>query len=281
MTAKRRAGGTRRRRPAKSGASKAKVTLTAPTKSAVTAIVNQQIMKAAETKYVSDYAANTTPNTYTTINSGISGATQWAYALPSLLGGTDTGSPYTRQGGVIMPRQVKVALDVRLLNTSLPHDITVVVYYGYCKTYTKYADVVTNSSDLCDQLLRLGGKTAGGAETQSFNGIQSDSHLLINTDVWHLRKETFRLNKAPGVLNGSGGAGVLSQGNKNNHSMLLDFSKMCPAKLKFDTTTDDEPSNWSPVFSIGYYYNDATAPDTGLSGIIAYQAIRHLTFKDF
>lgn len=235
------------------------------------------LMRTAETKFVSSYAGDTTPNVYTSVNSTITGATQFGFGLPSLFQGTGS---YARQGDSITPRQTKVLLDVRLTPTGAPVDLTVVLYYGYCKKYTKFTDVVANSFSLCNELLRLGGVNASGDEEQSFNGIQSDSHLLVNTDVWHLKKITFRLNKCPGVLNGAG-AGVLSQGNKNTHAVLLDYSSMCPATLKYNTSTDDEPENWAPIWTMGYYYNDATPPDTGLTGAIQYKANRMLTYKDF
>jgi len=235
-------------------------------------------MRSAETKFVSSYASDATPNVYTSINSQIVGATQWGFGLPDLAQGTGS---YTRNGDTITPRQSKVALDIRLTQTGAPVDLTVVIYYGHCKKYTKYADVVANGTALSADLLRLGGVNSAGKENQSFNGIQSDSHLVINTDVWSLKKITFRLNKAPGVLNGAG-AGVLSQGNKPNHAVLLDFMPSgCPATLKYDTSSQTEPENWAPVWSIGYYYNDATAPDTGLTGAIEYKANRMLTYKDF
>jgi len=254
--------------------------LTKPTAAAVRDIVKKTMMREAQTKFVSSYPSDATPNAYTNFNSTIVGPTQWGLGLPDIVQG-DTD--YNRQGDTIKPRQHKVALDIRFTAGSLgfPHDVTVVVYYGVCKKFKSWTDVQTNSLALCDELLRLGGVNGAGEETQSFNGIQSDSHLSINTDVWNLKKVTFRLNKAPGVLNGAAGAGVLSQGNKASHAVLLDYASFLPAELKYDTSTAQIPVNYAPVWSIGYYYNDPTAPDTGLTGICEYKANRFLTYKDF
>lgn len=232
-----------------------------------------------ETKYTANYAYLATPNTYLPVNSPILGPTQWTLAVPGLGQGL---TAYDRIGDKISPTSLKVALDLRFTAAAqaTPHDITAVIYYGYCKKYTSFYDVQSNSVDLCDQLLRLGGVvTTTDAELQPFNGIQSDVHLPINKTVWALKKKTIHMYKAPGILNGGASAGVLSTPNKNNVSVILDWSSALPAKLKYDQSTDVYPENFAPVFAIGYYYNDGTAPDTG-TGILEFQASKMLYFKD-
>jgi len=247
--------------------------------------VKATMIREAETKFVSDYDPDTA-NTYTTFNSQILGTNQWALGICPLSQATGQVNAYTRVGDEIMPRQVKVALDIRLKAQNpanpIPVDVVCVVYYGYCKTYSKYDDVDANSTQLCSELLRLGGVTTGGAENIPFNGNRSDSHLLVNTDTWKLKKIEFRLHKAAGLINGSAGAGTPSSQTKYGHSLMLDFMPLCPSeKLKYDTSQDTKPANWSPVWSCGYYYTDNTAPDTGTNGILEYKATRYLTFKDF
>jgi len=246
--------------------------------------VKATMMKEAETKFVSDYNPDTA-NTYTSFNSQVLGTNQWALGICPLSQATGQVNSYTRVGDTILPRQVKVLLDVRLKAQNpanpTPIDIVVVCYYGYCKKYSTYDEVDANSTQLCSDLLRLGGVTTGGAENIPFYGNRSDSHLLVNTDVWKLKKVEFRLHKPAGIVNGGAGAGVGSSQTKVGHSLLLDFGSMCPSeKLKYDTSADTKPINWSPVFSLGYYYADDTAPDTG-AGILEYHANRMLTFKDF
>lgn len=246
--------------------------------------MKQTLMKESETKYVSDWAS-ADPSVWYTINSEITGTNQFARGLVPLSQTTTQGSSYTRIGDSILPRQVKVALDVRLKapnpSTPFPYDVNVVVYYGYCKQYTTYAEVDANSATLASLLLRLGGESAPGVDTTAFRGYVGDSHLLINTDTWVMKKAVFRLHKPAGIINGATGAGVTASTQKNQHSLMLDYSSMCPAKLRFDSTQAIEPANWAPVFTIGYYYNDNSAPNTGTDGIIEYKAVRHLTFKDF
>lgn len=249
------------------------------------AIVAKAINSKSETKFVSNYAADTTPNAFTSFNSVIQGANQFGNPLATL---TQGDTDYNRTGSVISPRQVKCALDVRISagtdpsnSRVYPVDLTVVGYYGYCKKYSTYSDVAANSAALAADLLRLGGVNGAGAETQSFNGIVADSHLLINTDVWHLKKFTFRLYKAGGYLNGTPGNGTQNAPNKNLHSLMLDYSSMCPQKLQYDKSSDTLPVNWAPVFTMGYYYNDSTPPDSGAgTGIVEYKQNKFLTFKD-
>jgi len=254
--------------------------------------------RTSETKFVSDYGSILTTslaqNVFTSFNGQIYGGAQWFNCLPQLLEGT---GDYQRVGSKISPRQVKVAVDVRIkpdgenFSTQYPKDLTVVVYYGYCKRFTTFGDVDANSGLLSNQLLRLGGVGAAGgswtgSETKAFEGVVSDSHLVINNDIWHLRKKTFRLYKAAGYLNGTSVIntnGTLNAPNKNSHSFMLDFGSMCPKTLTYNAATDASPMNWAPVFSMGYYYNDRTIPDDGSTdhpALLEYRANKFLTFKD-
>jgi len=239
-------------------------------------------MKTAETKYVSTIADDATPNTYSSFNSIISGATQFSCAMPTLQLGTNA---YTRIGDLIQPTSLKVALDVRIKggtsSTGNPVDLTVVLYYGYCKKYKNWNDVNTNSATLANQLLSTGGISAlTSVDTQPFAGLQSDSHLPVNSTIWKLKKKTVRLFKCPGYLNGATSPGLLAGPSKYNHTFFLDYTDMLPAKLKYEDG-DPLPENFAPVWSMGYYYNDATAPNTTAgSGILEFKTNNMLYFKD-
>jgi len=240
-------------------------------------------MKTAETKFASSYASDPTPNLYAPFNSIISGATQFSGCLPSILQGS---GEYQRIGNLIQPISNKVALDVRIkggtTSSGFPYDITVVVYYGVCKKYKYHPDLSADSTNLALQLLSSGGLSAiTSTETQEFGGIASDSHLPVNNAIWKLKKKTFRLYKAPGILNGAVGSGTLSTPNKNNHSCILDFSSFLPSKLKYDQDLDVDPSNYAPVWCMGYYYNDGTPPNTTSgSGILEFKQNAMLLYKD-
>jgi len=240
-------------------------------------------MKNAETKFVTNIYNDANPNVYSPFNSAIAGSTQFSSALPDIGTGTDG---FSRIGDLIQPMSLKTALDVRIKggtsSTGNPVDVTVVVYYGYCKKYRTWDEVSANSAALCEQLLRVGGISAlTTLDTQGFNGIQSDSHLPVNTTIWKLKKKTFRLHKCPGYLNGSTSPGLLGGPAANNHSFILDYTDMLPAKLKYDQTVDVLPSNFAPIWCMGYYYNDGTAPNTGSgTGILEFKTNSMLYYKD-
>lgn len=248
-------------------------------------VVNRILNRKSETKYVTSRPADANPFTYTQINSTISGSGQWGSALPSLAQGT---TDYTRIGDSIVPVSSKLTVEARIrplagtTSYGAPVDITLVVFYGYCKKYKQYGDVQSNAAALCTQLLKLGGvDPVTGLETTNFSGNAADDMLVINDETWHLRKKRFHLFKAPGQLNGTTGAGVLSTPDKNMARFTLDFTKMLPAKLRYDDATSALPDNIAPVWTMGYYYNDSTPPDTTAgSGIVEYKSIRHLKFKD-
>jgi len=232
---------------------------------------------------VTSYASDDNPNIFSPFNSIIAGATQFSSCLPPLVQGT---TDYQRLGDSVQPIANKVALDVRIkggtTSSANPYDLTVVVYYGVCKKFKKFDDLSAASASLCGELLRSGGVSAiSGVEVQEFGGIVGDSHLPINTSTWTLKKKTFRLWKAPGILNGGAGSGNFTSPNKNLHSCVLDFSSFLPSKLKYVDSVDDEPDNYAPVWAMGYYYNDGTPPDTGSgSGVLEFKTNAMLLYKD-
>lgn len=255
------------------------------TKAAMMNVVNRILNRKSETKYLTDYSSGTggTYNKWTGFNSQIVGAGQWGYALPQCVQGDND---YQRIGDSIVPTSCKTDLYFRLApqggqaTQQNPVDITVVVFYGYCKKYKSLPDVTASSSGLSAQLLRVGQQDATTTlETKSFDGNIVDLTYPINDVVWHLKRKSVRLYKAPGVLNGGTASGVLSSGNKGIAHMRLDFTKMLPSKLKYDDATDTYPSNFAPVWAAGYYYNDATAADAG-GGIVQLSAYPSIRFKD-
>lgn len=255
----------------------------------MTQLVNRVLNRKSETKYASSRAGESVPHTYTVVNSVISGSGQWAAALPRIIQGTDD---YSRIGDTIMPSKARVDLELALVDPAgtptgtysnpNPVDITAYIVYGYCKKYRAYNDVQANSAALSDQLLKLGGVDASGNEYTSFSGYREDADLIINDAIWHLKVKKVRLFKSPGQLNGPVSPGVISTPNKTTHKVRLDFSKMLPTKLKYPDVGDLLPINFSPVFSIGYYYNDGSPPDTTSGvGLLKYHATSHMFWKDF
>lgn len=255
----------------------------------MTTIVNRVLNRKSETKYACSRAGESTPHVYTITDSVIAGAGQWGLALPGIIQGTDD---YSRIGDTIAPTRARVDLQLKLTDPAgsptgvysnmNPVDITAYVVYGYCKRYKYTGDVIANSAALASQLLKLGGVDGTGSEYTGFNGYAEDADLIINDSIWHLKVKKVRLFKSPGQLNGTVSPGTISTPNKTTHKMRLDFTKMLPAKLKYEDVGDSQPVNFSPVFSIGYFYNDGSPPDTTPGvGLLKYHATKHLFWKDF
>lgn len=117
----------------------------------------------------------------------------------------------------------------------------------------------------------------GGGNNVRFQGTYLQSKYPIDKDNWRiLHKRTFTLSKGMGKLNDNTIA--TSQGRYLTHSLTLNV-KM-PKTLKYDETIT-YPANYAPVWAVGYYYADDTAPDLDLtSGCLHVSARTHLWFKD-
>lgn len=252
-------------------------------------VVNRVLNRKSETKYASSRAGDTQPHVYTITNSVIAGAAAWQSAIPGVIVST-SADDWTRVGDTISPTRSRVDLELKLIDPAgsppgtysspAPWDITAYIVYGYCKRYRNITDVNGNSAALASALLKLGGKDGTGAEYTSFGGYAEDADLIINDAVWHLRVKKVRLFKSPGQLNGVVSPGTISTPNKNSAKVVLNYSKMLPSKFKYQGDADLYPTNFAPVFSIGYYYNDGTPADTGSTGVLKYKATKHLFFKD-
>lgn len=249
-------------------------------------VVNRILNRKSETKYVSNIT-NSSGSPYVNpvmVNSAIQGTHQFQSALPPMVQGDDD---YSRIGDSIVPTKLVNDLWIDFVPKSgqvgldLPVDISVVIYYGYCKKYKSWTDVDTNSSALADQLLKLGTKDpVSGSEHKAFVGLHRDMTLLANQDIFHLKKKVIRMYKSPGYSNGVTSPGIISEPSKIHAHVKLDFTKLLPAKLKYEESTDTLPSNYSPFWCIGYVYNDQSLPDTGTTGILEYQYTSHLHYKD-
>lgn len=251
-------------------------------------VVNRILNRKSETKYVTNVtnSAGTPYNAVTQFNSAVQGTHQFVNALPPMEQSTD-GDSFQRIGDSVVPTKLVNDIWIDFVPTSPyfsatnPADLTVYIFYGYCKKYKNWNDVDTNSSALADQLLQLGTKDpVTGSEHKPFVGLHRDTTLLLNQDIFSLKKKVIRMFKSPGVSNGAAGGGIISQPSKIHAHVKLDFSKMLPAKLKYEESTDTTPSNFAPFWCIAYTYNDQTVPDTGSSGILEYVYTSHLHFKD-
>lgn len=256
------------------------------TRVAMMNVVNRILNRKSETKYLTNVtnSSGAPYNSPVMFNSAVQGTSQFISALPSMVQGTDD---YDRVGDSVVPTKLVNDIFIDFVPKSgqvgldLPVDLTVHIFYGYCKKYKSWTDVNTNSSALADQLLKLGAKDpVSGSEFKPFVGLHRDTTLHLNQDIFHLKTKKIHMYKSPGYSNGVTSPGIISQPSKIHAHVKLDWTKMLPAKLKYEESADTLPSNYAPFWCIAYSYNDQSTPDTGATGILEYVYTSHLSFKD-
>jgi len=99
----------------------------------------------------------------------------------------------------------------------------------------------------------------GQAGTQPFNGDEQDYFLRPESEEWQTIKEfRFRLTKATGLINNDIAQGY-SEGNSNPTAREFSVVIPTPAVLQYtDETLPTYPTNFAPVWCIGYCRMDGT-----------------------
>lgn len=241
----------------------------------LTAAIEKVISRNSETKYVAE-----TLLTGVNFNSGIGSSNplvpnEWYRCIPTVSQYTSSGliPSYARSGKVIQPTSCKVHIrcgfDYRDANQ---RDITVVCYMIQSKTERTYysgSPAQPNESRILDN---------GDGTNVRFAGTFLDSTKPIDRDgIVLLAKKKFRLHKGQGLLTTS--TASTGQGPYNGGKSFTLNVKL-PHKLQYEETLTT-PAHVSPLFGIGYYYNDDTAPDLDLTaGLLWVDARTEMWFKD-
>jgi len=237
----------------------------------VQAIISRNL----ETKYVRETIASE-PATVMW-NSVISGSADWYRCLPLVARG---GQSHQRIGDHIEPTSLTMNWSFRFATEDEnTRDIFIVLYVLQSKSNKDY---LTNNaggalSANFDQYLDNGNDT-----TTYFNGTWVDSQKPINKENFTLiHKRIIPLIKGSGVPNGSGVVPSARGMYTHERSVRASCSytiKNLPRFLYSDVSLA-RPSNYAPVWAVGYYYGDGTAADTG-TGILDVAMDAHLYFKD-
>jgi len=237
----------------------------------VQAIINRNL----ETKYVRETIASE-PATVLW-NSVISGSADWYRCLPLVARG---GQSHQRIGDHIEPTSLTMNWSFRFATEDEnTRDIYVVLYVLQSKSVKDY---LTNNaggalSANFNQYLDNGNDT-----TTYFAGTWVDAQKPINKENFTLlHKRVIPLIKGSGVPNGSGVVPSARGMYTHERSVRANCSytiKNLPRFLYSDVSLA-RPSNYAPVWAVGYYYGDGTAADTG-TGILDVAMDAHLYFKD-
>jgi len=244
-------------------------------KNPFTAKVEKILSRKLESKYIRETIASEPAPTLW--NSVISGSADWYRCLPLVARGTGS---HQRVGDHIQPTSLTMNWSFRFATEDEnTRDIFVVLYVLQSKSNKDY---LTNNaggalSANFNQYLDNGNDT-----TTNFNGTWVDAQKPINKENFTLiTKKIIPLIKGSGVPNGSGVVPSARGMYTHERSVRATYSytiKKLPTFLYSDVSLA-RPSNYSPVWAVGYYYGDGTAADSG-TGILDVAMDTHLYFKD-
>jgi len=111
-----------------------------------------------------------------------------------------------------------------------------------------------------------------GANT-SFAGTFADVTKKLNNDAFTMVKhKKYHLYKGAGTTNNN-------QTANNERRHFTARINLPTQQFIYDEQADGLPTNYAPMFAIGYRYLDGTAPDTA-DGVIYVQASTQMWFKD-
>lgn len=241
----------------------------------LTQAITRVIRGAAETKYVAETLLNGV-----NFNSGIGSSNplvpnEWYRCIPLVVPYTTSGqqSSFIRAGKVIQPTSCKVHIRCGFdYRDAYQRDITVVFYMIQSKTARTYF------SGSASQPFETRILDNGDGTNVRFAGTFLDSTKPIDKDgIVLLKKKTFRLHKGQGVLTTnaiSTGQGSYTGGKSFTVKVKL------PKKLQYEETLQT-PAHNAPVWGLGYYYNDTSAPDLDLTaGVLWVDARTEMWFDD-
>jgi len=244
-------------------------------KNPLTAKIQSVINRNLESKYVRETIASEPAPTLW--NSTINGAADWYRCLPLVARGTNSNQ---RVGDHIQPTSLKMNWSFRFgTEDENTRDIFVVLYVLQSKSDKDYK---TNNAGGAlaanfNQYLDNGNDT-----TTYFAGTWVDSQKPINKENFTLiHKKIIPLIKGSGVPNGSGVVPSARGMYTHERSVRATCSytmKNIPQLLYSDVSLA-RPSNFAPVWAVGYYYGDGTAADTA-TGILDVAMDAHLYYKD-
>jgi len=237
----------------------------------------------------------------TVFNSTVLGSADWYRACPLVSRGSNSNQ---RIGDKIQPKSLKVNWKFRFdKNDQNTRDIFVVLYLLTSKSNKDY-NTNNNSGALAanfNQYLDNGNDT-----TTYFGGTWADSQKPINRENFTLlSKKVINLIKPTGLANGSGVVGpalldtsgnvvrdlsgapvYLAAGSDgmyaHERSVRAQYSytfKSLPKDFLYSDVSLSRPSNFAPVWAVGYYYADGSSPDTA-AGLLYAACETHLYYKD-
>lgn len=239
---------------------------------ALAAAIEKVMNRDNETKYVAETIVEEA-----NFNSGIGSTNplvpmEMYRALPLIYSSGGTSSSMTKLGKQIQP--VKCTVNFRFnfdFNDRNAREIRVVLYMLNCKNERAYYN------QLAAQPFQTNFLDDGQGSNVRFQGTYLQSKYPIDKENWSiLHKRTFALSKGVGLLNDNTTGTSMGKYREKN----ITLNVRLPKRIKYDENTAT-PAAFAPVWAVGYYYADNTAPDLDLTaGCLHVTARTHMWFKD-
>lgn len=239
--------------------------------------IRQVMRREEETKYVAnqyDSALTALANTWNPTGS-LAAATDWYPALPSL--GEGTGD-YQRIGSKIKPVKATVSMKIGFASDiSGAHSLYCVIYYGTTKAIKSYNVSVPPGS--AQQILDVGDGT-----NTTWNGDRFRLNYPVDRKLFNLKRIVFRLTKTDGIQNVDTITPTPVGGNYSTANGLqcknITLTFRPPKTLSYNDNTDTWPSNYAPIYGIGFCHADGSALTNADTTLLDVSTHCHLWFKD-
>lgn len=240
----------------KSKATKAVKSLAPRARKAVATIAKRVLNRGTETKYIAENQEAVA--IYGDVYPG-GGSPQLFTCVPDISQG-DLSTD--RQGVKVNPRRHTTQLQFTFnedpqITGGIPAsqagwDITVHVWYGFCKRYKNVVDVNANASSILAEMLNVG----NGSQSR-FTGLMSDELFEVNKEFLTVRHKTVRMYKNAGRAN------VLdttspSLGMPEYQGARMSLSWKAPKTFLYKDEPAVIPENYAPFIIVGYSHNDGT-----------------------
>lgn len=268
-----------------------------PAAKTIAKIAKRVFNRNVETRYVSQYitGSNATDATPASIYGDVypqgtpNGNVQLWTVLPDVSEGT---AEFERIGVKISPTGLVADVDLTFnernglagVISTLSWDVTVHVWWGYCRRFKNNVDVQANKVVIVNNMLE-----DGQGNSLRWLGGPLDHQLRENKEYIQLKHRAVRMFRPLGIQNtATNSGGVTTYFPQVIHKTMK--CRFNPAKVLKYNEDQSTPENYAPFIIIGYQNNDGTQaantyttdPYTLATQVPALQAVvrSHLYYKD-
>lgn len=220
--------------------------------------VRQVLHKQVETKHAYHTTANSSMIFF---NSGINSTSEMYQILPSISQGTADNArigDQIRAQSLNMKGYIKLDINSSGISNSDLCAVVARLFVVSLKTKPNYTEAISSSTPLSG-LLKKGGTTTG------FSGVLSDIYAPVNTDLWTVHADRkFYLNQSH-IQNYNSTTNAIVPVDIKNTVKFFNINVRCKNKvLKYDNNISSGtlPTNYGPIFLIGYSFLNGASPDT-------------------